>query len=51
MTDRHKQPPLSLRPPEVLRRWVEAEAARRGVALQRVIIDALERARQASGAA
>lgn len=48
MTDRHKVKPLSLRLPEDLRQWVEAEAERTGKPVRRVILDAIETARQAS---
>jgi predicted DNA-binding protein len=45
MSDRHKVKPMSLRLPEDLRQWVEHEAERTGKPVRRVILEAIEAAR------
>ena len=46
MADRHTEKPLSLRL-GALRAWVEEEAARTGKPVRRVILDAIQRAKDA----
>ena len=48
-TDRHAEKPLSLRL-GALRAWVEQESARTGKPVRRVILDAIEAARERSEA-
>jgi hypothetical protein len=48
MPDRHKTKPLSLRLPEALSAWVSAQSAATGKPVRRVIIEAVEAAREAS---
>lgn len=45
MTDRHTEKPLSLRLGP-LRAWVEAQAAATGKPVRRVILDAIEQAKE-----
>lgn len=45
MTDRHKTAPLSLRLPEALLAWVQATADETGLPVRRVILDAIEAAK------
>lgn len=46
MTDRHKTKPLSLRLPEALSAWVNAKAAETGKPVRRILLDAIEAAKE-----
>ena len=48
MPDRHKTKPLSLRLPEALLAWVNAQAEETGKPVRRVILDAIEQAKERS---
>lgn len=44
-TDRHKRKPISFRPPEADRAWLESYAERTGKPVRKVLADALQRYR------
>jgi predicted DNA binding CopG/RHH family protein len=46
MADRHKTKPLSLRLPEALSAWVQKRSAETGLPVRRVILDAIEAAKE-----